>query len=118
MLSKSMYPMEDIAVIAVRKYKLIKYVINFILIHRVFIWVGAMVNIDIDIDSFALYIGIKPGYLARLYYHSEGLGGLKLPKRNFQGKIKMSEAISFKKELDNKCMSHLLSNSFLNDNEK
>ena len=48
MLSKSMYPMEDIAVIAVRKYKLIKYVINFILIHRVFIWVGAMVNIDID----------------------------------------------------------------------
>ena len=91
MLSKSMYPMEDIAVIAVRKYKLIKYVINFILIRRVFIWVGAMVNIDID--SFALYIGIKPGYLARLYYHSEGLGGLKLPKRNFQGKIKMSEVI-------------------------
>ena len=104
MLSKSMYPMEDIAVIAVRKYKLIKYVINFILIHRVFIWVGAMVNIDID--SFALYIGIKPGYLARLYYHSEGLGGLKLPKRNFQGKIKMSEAISFKKELIESGLAH------------
>ena len=96
--------MEDIAVIAVRKYKLIKYVINFILIHRVFIWVGAMVNIDID--SFALYIGIKPGYLARLYYHSEGLGGLKLPKRNFQGKIKMSEAISFKKELIESGLAH------------
>ncbi|HHR5914060.1 TPA: hypothetical protein ACS7WR_003737 [Providencia alcalifaciens] len=55
---------------------------------------------NIDIDTFALYIGIKPGYLAMLYRTTGDLEGLKLPKRNRHGKVKINEVLLFKKELE------------------
>lgn len=54
---------------------------------------------NIDIDSFALYIGIKPGYLAMLYRTTGDIEGLKLPKRNRHGKVKMNDVLLFKEEL-------------------
>ncbi|MDG4694964.1 hypothetical protein P7V44_01770 [Providencia sp. CRE-3FA-0001] len=43
---------------------------------------------NIDIDSFALYIGVKAEYLAMLYRTTCELEGLPLPKRNRHGKVK------------------------------
>ncbi|MGC4705119.1 hypothetical protein, partial [Providencia huaxiensis] len=48
------------------------------------------------------HIGIKPEYLAMLYRTTGDLDGLKLPKRNRHGKVKMSEVLLFKKEFENK----------------
>ncbi len=50
---------------------------------------------NIDIDSFALYIGVKAEYLAMLYRTTCELEGLPLPKRNRHGKVKMSEVLIF-----------------------
>ncbi len=47
---------------------------------------------NIDIDSFALYIGVKAEYLAMLYRTTCELEGLPLPKRNRHGKVKMTES--------------------------
>ncbi|HIH4995880.1 hypothetical protein AB7W18_15375 [Providencia rettgeri] len=57
---------------------------------------------NIDIDSFALYIGVKPEYLAMLYRTTCALEGLPLPKRNRHGKVKMSEVLIFKQHFEDK----------------
>lgn len=57
---------------------------------------------NIDIDSFALYIGVKAGYLAVLYRTTCELEGLPLPERNRLGKVKMAEALVFKQHLEDK----------------
>ncbi|WP_048606075.1 hypothetical protein [Providencia rettgeri] len=56
---------------------------------------------NIDIDSFALYIGVKGEYLAMLYRTTCKLEGLNLPIRNRHGKVKMSDVLIFKNELVN-----------------
>ncbi|CAM7266021.1 hypothetical protein [Morganella morganii] len=57
---------------------------------------------NIDIDSFALYIGVKAEYLALLYRTSCELEGFLLPERNRHGKVKMSEVLVFKKHFEDK----------------
>lgn len=57
---------------------------------------------NIDIDSFALYIGVKAEYLAMLYRTTCELEGLPLPKRNRHGKVKMSEVLIFKQHVEDK----------------
>ncbi|EMF7616463.1 hypothetical protein [Providencia stuartii] len=57
---------------------------------------------NIDIDSFALYIGVKAEYLAMLYRTTCELEGLSLPKRNRHGKVKMSEVLIFKQHFEDK----------------
>ncbi|HCQ8188741.1 TPA: hypothetical protein OL930_002825 [Proteus mirabilis] len=57
---------------------------------------------NIDIDSFALYIGVKAEYLAMLYRTTCELEGLPLPKRNRHGKVKMSEVLIFKQHFEDK----------------
>lgn len=57
-------------------------------------------NMNIDIDAFALLINERGGNLAKLYQNSGYLNGLKLPERNSYGKVKLSDALFFKQMLD------------------